>query len=81
MASDDAVGGSNVVAFRQIPPLYAERKEAAVSMLVNLAKEAKLASEGVKAPGQAVLTVCKSLQSLDSKIQLYWDSVLKAQHG
>lgn len=61
MASDDVVGGSNAVAFRQTPPLYAESKEAAVSTLVNLAEEAKLASEGVQAPGHAVLTVCKSL--------------------
>uniref|UniRef100_A0A0D6R7Z5 Mitochondrial adenine nucleotide transporter ADNT1 n=1 Tax=Araucaria cunninghamii TaxID=56994 RepID=A0A0D6R7Z5_ARACU len=61
MASDDVVGRSNTVAFRQASPLYAESKEAAVSTFVNLAEEAKLASEGVKAPGHAILSVCKSL--------------------
>ncbi|GAB2217436.1 hypothetical protein Droror1_Dr00000627 [Drosera rotundifolia] len=35
--------------------------EAAVSRIVNLAEEAKLAREGVKAPGYALLSVCKSL--------------------
>lgn len=36
--------------------------ESAVSTIVNLAEEAKLAScEGVKAPGHAFLSVCKSL--------------------
>lgn len=36
--------------------------ESAVSTIVNLAEEAKLASEGVKAPaGHAILSVCKSL--------------------
>ena len=39
----------------------AESKEAAVATFVNLAEEAKLASEGVKAPSHAVLTICKSL--------------------
>ncbi|KAL5727098.1 Mitochondrial adenine nucleotide transporter adnt1 [Ranunculus cassubicifolius] len=38
------------------------RGETAVSTIVNLAEEAKLASrEGVKAPGYAVLSICKSL--------------------
>ncbi|XP_019056558.1 PREDICTED: mitochondrial adenine nucleotide transporter ADNT1 isoform X1 [Tarenaya hassleriana] len=36
-------------------------ESAAVSTIVNLAEEAKLAREGVKAPGYAVLGVCKSL--------------------
>ncbi|KAF6172996.1 hypothetical protein GIB67_006372 [Kingdonia uniflora] len=31
------------------------------SPIVNLAEEAKLASEGVKAPGHAILSICKSL--------------------
>ncbi|XP_021760348.1 mitochondrial adenine nucleotide transporter ADNT1-like [Chenopodium quinoa] len=35
--------------------------EAAVSTIVNLAEEAKIAREGVKAPGYAILTICKSL--------------------
>ncbi|PON82471.1 Mitochondrial carrier protein [Trema orientale] len=35
--------------------------ESAVSTIVNLAEEAKLASEGVKAPSHAFLSVCKSL--------------------
>lgn len=35
--------------------------ESAVSKIVNLAEEAKLAGEGVKAPSYAVLSICKSL--------------------
>ncbi|KAG5538259.1 hypothetical protein RHGRI_018998 [Rhododendron griersonianum] len=35
--------------------------ESAVSTIVNLAEEAKLARQGVKAPSYAVLTICKSL--------------------
>uniref|UniRef100_A0A2N9F4U0 Uncharacterized protein n=1 Tax=Fagus sylvatica TaxID=28930 RepID=A0A2N9F4U0_FAGSY len=35
--------------------------ESAVSTIVNLAEEAKLAREGVKAPSYAVLSICKSL--------------------
>jgi len=37
--------------------------EAAVSTIVNLAEEAKIAREGVKvnAPSYAVLSICKSL--------------------
>ncbi|OMO79704.1 Endoplasmic reticulum-adenine nucleotide transporter [Corchorus capsularis] len=38
-----------------------KRGESAVSTIVNLAEEAKLASEGVKAPSHALLTICKSL--------------------
>ncbi|XP_072991905.1 mitochondrial adenine nucleotide transporter ADNT1-like [Typha latifolia] len=47
MASEDVVGKST--------------GESAVTTIVNLAEEAKLAREGVRAPGHAVLTVCKSL--------------------
>jgi solute carrier family 25 phosphate transporter 23/24/25/41 len=47
MASEDVVGKTT--------------SESAVSTIVNLAEEAKLASEGVKAPGHAVLSICKSL--------------------
>lgn len=47
MASEDVVGKST--------------SESAVSTIVNLAEEAKLAREGVKAPGPALLGVCKSL--------------------
>ncbi|XP_058100231.1 mitochondrial adenine nucleotide transporter ADNT1-like [Magnolia sinica] len=47
MASEDVVGKTT--------------SESAVSTIVNLAEEAKLASEGVKAPGHAILTICKSL--------------------
>ncbi|ESQ37754.1 hypothetical protein EUTSA_v10028766mg [Eutrema salsugineum] len=36
-------------------------ESAAVSTIVNLAEEAKLAREGVKAPSYAILSVCKSL--------------------
>ncbi|KAG2331158.1 hypothetical protein Bca4012_019268 [Brassica carinata] len=36
-------------------------ESAAVSTIVNLAEEAKLAREGVKAPSYAVLSICKSL--------------------
>jgi solute carrier family 25 phosphate transporter 23/24/25/41 len=35
--------------------------ESAVSTIVNLAEEAKLAREGVKALGPALLSICKSL--------------------
>ncbi|KAB5573490.1 hypothetical protein DKX38_000684 [Salix brachista] len=35
--------------------------ESAVSTIVNLAEEAKLAREGVKTPGPALLSICKSL--------------------
>ncbi|KAJ0049383.1 hypothetical protein Pint_15023 [Pistacia integerrima] len=38
-----------------------KRSEAAVSTIVNLAEEAKLASEGVKAPSHALLSISKSL--------------------
>ncbi|XVE58013.1 hypothetical protein DITRI_Ditri04bG0136200 [Diplodiscus trichospermus] len=38
-----------------------KRSESAVSTFVNLAEEAKLASEGVKAPSHAFLSICKSL--------------------
>nr|TKS14446.1 mitochondrial substrate carrier family protein [Populus alba] len=35
--------------------------ESAVTTIVNLAEEAKLAREGVKAPSHAILSICKSL--------------------
>ncbi|KAA3470339.1 mitochondrial adenine nucleotide transporter ADNT1-like [Gossypium australe] len=38
-----------------------KRSESAVSTIVNLAEEAKIASEGVKAPSHALLSICKSL--------------------
>ncbi|KAG6533508.1 hypothetical protein ZIOFF_007383 [Zingiber officinale] len=47
MASEDVVGKST--------------GESAVNTIVNLAEEAKLAREGVKAPGHAILSICKSL--------------------
>ncbi|CAL9133907.1 unnamed protein product [Musa textilis] len=47
MASEDVVGKST--------------GESAVTTIVNLAEEAKLAREGVKAPGHAILSICKSL--------------------
>ncbi|PIA49094.1 hypothetical protein AQUCO_01300147v1 [Aquilegia coerulea] len=48
MASEDVVGKS--------------RSDSAVSTIVNLAEEAKLASEGVKAPSHAaIFSICKSL--------------------
>lgn len=37
------------------------KSESAVTTIVNLAEEAKLASEGVKAPGHALLSITKSL--------------------
>ncbi|KAB1219579.1 Mitochondrial adenine nucleotide transporter ADNT1 [Morella rubra] len=37
------------------------KSESAVSKIVNLAEEAKLAREGVTAPSHAVLSICKSL--------------------
>lgn len=47
MASEDVVG---------------KRRESAVTTIVNLAEEAKIASEGVKAPSRyALLSICKSL--------------------
>ncbi|VVB06864.1 unnamed protein product [Arabis nemorensis] len=36
-------------------------ESAAVSTIVNLAEEAKLATDGVKAPSYAILSICKSL--------------------
>lgn len=43
-------------------PLYSDGKEvAAVNTLANLAMEAKLTSAEVNAPGQTILSVCKSL--------------------
>lgn len=47
MASEDVVGKST--------------GESAVNTIVNLAEEAKFAREGVKAPGHAILSICKSL--------------------
>jgi len=47
MASEDVVGKS--------------RGDTAVTTIVNLSEEAKLAREGVKAPGYQILTICKSL--------------------
>ncbi|KAJ4956812.1 hypothetical protein NE237_013595 [Protea cynaroides] len=47
MASEDVIGKTT--------------GESAVSTIVNLAEEAKLAREGVKAPGPAFLSICKSL--------------------
>ncbi|KAF5478124.1 mitochondrial adenine nucleotide transporter ADNT1-like [Juglans microcarpa x Juglans regia] len=47
MASEDVVGKTT--------------SDSAVSTIVNLAEEAKLASEGVKAPSHALLSICKSL--------------------
>ena len=47
MASEDAVSKTT--------------GESAVSTIVNLAEEAKLASEGVKAPSHALVSICKSL--------------------
>lgn len=47
MASEDVVGKS--------------RGDTAVTTIVNLAEEAKLAREGVKGPGYQVLSICKSL--------------------
>ncbi|KAA8516147.1 hypothetical protein F0562_019326 [Nyssa sinensis] len=35
--------------------------ESAVSTMVNLAEEAKLTREGVKAPSHAILSMCKTL--------------------
>ncbi|URE26981.1 Mitochondrial substrate carrier family protein [Musa troglodytarum] len=36
-------------------------EESAVTTIMNLAGEAKLTREGVKAPGYAVVSICKSL--------------------
>ncbi|KAG6469483.1 hypothetical protein ZIOFF_074205 [Zingiber officinale] len=47
MASEDVVGKST--------------GESAVTTIVNLAEEAKLAREGIKAPSHAILSICKSL--------------------
>ena len=35
--------------------------ESAASTIVNLSEEAKLVREGVKTPGPALLSICKSL--------------------
>ena len=50
--------------FPRVPVMASEdvkTSESAVSSIVNLAEEAKLAREGVKAPGPALLSICKSL--------------------
>ncbi|GMP96608.1 hypothetical protein CsSME_00045164 [Camellia sinensis var. sinensis] len=41
--------------------VVAKTSETAVSTIVNLAEEAKIAREGVKAPSHALLSICKSL--------------------
>ncbi|XWS76906.1 hypothetical protein CRYUN_Cryun01aG0218000 [Craigia yunnanensis] len=41
--------------------LKSNTSQSAVSTIVNLAEEAKLAREGVKAPSYAILSICKSL--------------------
>ena len=47
MASEDVVGKST--------------GESAVTTIVNLAEEAKLAREGVQPSGHVILSICKSL--------------------
>jgi hypothetical protein len=50
--------------FPRVPVMASEdvkTSESAVSTIVNFAEEAKLAREGVKAPGPALLSICKSL--------------------
>lgn len=59
-----------------------QRGEAAVSTIVNLAGEAKAATEGVKSPSHALLTISKSLAaggiaggvyaSLSSLVLRFW---------
>ena len=41
--------------------VVAKTSETAVSTIVNLAEEAKIAREGVKAPNHAFYSICKSL--------------------
>ena len=53
----ESLGHGNV-AFCQRSPLYVNGE---VSPLASLAEEAKLATAEVKAPGNNVLSVCKSL--------------------
>lgn len=55
------VTGQSSVAFCQRSPLYANGEESAASTLATLAEEAKFATADVKAPGNVLLSVCKSL--------------------
>lgn len=41
--------------------VMSKTRESAVTTIVNLAEEAKIAREGVKAPSHALLSICKSL--------------------
>ncbi|KAJ7545068.1 hypothetical protein O6H91_09G105700 [Diphasiastrum complanatum] len=56
----EAVTPANAV-YYQTSPLYLDSKESAASTLVSLVEEAKLATADVKAPGNAILSVGKSL--------------------
>ncbi|CAM6100230.1 unnamed protein product [Calypogeia fissa] len=51
----------NNTAYCQTSPLYVDGKDAASSTFVTLAEEAKAATKEVKAPSNAVISVCKSL--------------------
>lgn len=59
--SAENVASQSNVAFCQRSPLYANGDESAASTLATLAEEAKLATADVKAPRNAVLSICKSL--------------------
>ncbi|CAM6089737.1 unnamed protein product [Calypogeia fissa] len=51
----------NNTAYCQTSPLYVDGKDAASSTFVTLAEEAKAATKEVKAPSNAVISICKSL--------------------
>eukprot|EP00249_Psilotum_nudum_P022784 c28643_g1_i2 orf=510-1679(+) len=55
------ISGERNVAYCERSTLYANGEESAASTLATLAEEAKLATAEVKAPGNAILSVCKSL--------------------
>jgi solute carrier family 25 phosphate transporter 23/24/25/41 len=52
---------SSNTAYCQTSPLYVDGKDTASSTFVTLAEEAKAATKEVKAPGNAVISICKSL--------------------
>eukprot|EP00249_Psilotum_nudum_P022787 c28643_g2_i1 orf=754-1167(+) len=49
------------MAYCERSPLYANGEKSAASTFATLAEEAKFATAEVKAPGNAIISVCKSL--------------------
>lgn len=57
----EVMEGRNSTAYCQTSPLYVDGKDSASSTFVTLAEEAKAATKEVKAPSNAVFSICKSL--------------------